>query len=563
MDTNYKNQHEPTFNRELVVGERGSGAKMSSVHARVHSVFGSIISAQKPVVAQNMQRPAARPAAPISRTAATPHRAAVARPAARPIAKMTAPQNSRTRHYLDIMPAHAAIHPAARVTFQPVRSIHPAAKVQPVQHVGTTAPKIAKIATAPKIASKVVAAPKKEKVTDLSKPLTLAEALANIDTTTNYDLFVPNAVNPAAAKMAEKESLFDKMKKFAKKDKKSTSLHEKVAAHKEINAKRKAAKSTALAKRRETRAHLLRDNEMNAEFANNLMAAAETSAEPTLANKAMPVLRADTNNNFAKSTSQKRSPAISFGGGAIAIDTSALRNPFANLNAAHISFVMPKINARKVLSVLRVTAVLVILTVSGYLAWDTWASGHSAQTFNATASAMSIASVNPSTADPTAVSSQQYSAYTTPADEPRYISIPSINVNARVQKVGVTSSGNIDVAKKMADTAWYDGSAKPGQQGQVFIDGQTSFSSSTAASFNDLPKLALGSEITIQTGNGAVYNYKVMKAETVATSKVNMQQALNTYNGAARGLTLMTCTGTYDYKAGDATERYIVYAVQE
>ena len=54
-----------------------------------------------------------------------------------------------------------------------------------------------------------------------------------------------------------------------------------------------------------------------------------------------------------------------------------------------------------------------------------------------------------------------------------------------------------------------------------------------------------------------------MKAETVATSKVNMQQALNTYNGAARGLTLMTCTGTYDYKAGDATERYIVYAVQE
>ena len=448
MDTNYKNQHEPTFNRELVVGERGAGAKMSSVHARVHSVFGSIISAQKPVVTQ---KPAARPTNAVSRTVVTPHHAAIARPAARPIAKMTAPQNSRTRHYLDIMPAHAAIHPAARVTFQPVRSIHPAAKVQPVQHVGTTAPKIAKIATAPKIASKVVAAPKKEKVTDLSKPLTLAEALANIETTTNYDLFVPNAVNPAAAKMAEKESLFDKMKKFAKKGKKpakSASLHEKVAAHKEINAKRKAAKSAALAKRRETRAHLLRDNEMNAEFANNLMAAAETSAEPTLANKAMPVLRADTNNNFAKSTSQKRSPAISFGGGAIAIDTSALRNPFANLNAAHISFVMPKINARKVLSVLRVTAVLVILTVSGYLAWDTWASGHSAQTFNATASAMSIASVNPSTADPTAVSSQQYSAYTTPADEPRYISIPSINVNARVQKVCVTSSGNIDVAKK-------------------------------------------------------------------------------------------------------------------
>ena len=558
MDTNYKNQHEPTFNRNLVVGERSVGIKMSNTRARVHSVFGSIIREQGAVGAR---KPVTRPVREVSRTDVVSNHVNIERSAMHSAAQITVPQQPKTRHYLDIMPTRSAVHSAApRVAFRPVN------QDRPVRHVASTAPKGAPIVTAPKI----VIAPK-GKVTDLSKPLTLAEALANIDTNTNYNLFAPNSVDPAAAKMTEKESMFDKLKKFIGKGQKAKRLHKKVVARKEISAKHKAEKLAILAKQRETRAHLLREDEINTKFANSLSVAAETATESTFAGQPTPTLRVSASNHAAMSTNANRkqdhpaqhSPAISFGGGAIAIDTSALRNPFANLSAARVSFVMPKINARKILSVLRVVAILVVLTVSGYLAWDTWVSGHAAQTFNAAAGAMSIASVDPNTADPTAVSSQQYSAYTTPADEPRYIAIPSINVNARIQKVGVTSSGNIDVSKKLADTAWYDGSAKPGQPGQVFIDGHTSFSSATAASFNDLTKLTEGSLITVQTGSGAVYNYKVAKTETVPTAKVNMQQALNTYNGADRGLTLMTCAGEYDYKVGDATERYIVYAVQE
>ena len=150
-----------------------------------------------------------------------------------------------------------------------------------------------------------------------------------------------------------------------------------------------------------------------------------------------------------------------------------------------------------------------------------------------------------------------------PADQPRMIYIPAIGVNARVMSVGVNSKGNIDTPANLNDTAWYDGSAKPGQDGQVFIDGHTSFSNSLYAAFNDLPKLHQGDLITIEKGNGEKINYRVSAVETVDADKVDMGKALNPPEGATKGLTLMTCTGTFNYRTQTADKRLVVYAVQE
>ena len=154
-------------------------------------------------------------------------------------------------------------------------------------------------------------------------------------------------------------------------------------------------------------------------------------------------------------------------------------------------------------------------------------------------------------------------AYTVPSDQPRYIRIPAINVNARVMSVGVNSRGNIDTPANLNDTAWYDGSAKPGQEGQVFIDGHTSFSSAIYAAFNDLPKLKEGDQITIERGDGQQINYHVTEIKTVDADNVDMGEALNPPEGAERGLTLMTCTGTFNYRTQTADKRLIVYAVQD
>jgi LPXTG-site transpeptidase (sortase) family protein len=220
------------------------------------------------------------------------------------------------------------------------------------------------------------------------------------------------------------------------------------------------------------------------------------------------------------------------------------------------------------MATLRALAIIIILAVSGYLAYDTWMTNRAVESsFSGPAGALSIASSDPGAIDPSSVSVQQRAAYTVPADQPRYIYIPSIGLGqSRVMKVGVTSGGNIDVPKNVNDTAWYDGSAKPGQEGQVFIDAHTSFSKSVNSAFNNLPKIQNGAEIIIETGDGTEVKYRVVATETADYDKVDMKKALDTpvvdNVKAPKGLTLMTCTGTYDYKTKIATKRFVVYAVQ-
>lgn len=240
-------------------------------------------------------------------------------------------------------------------------------------------------------------------------------------------------------------------------------------------------------------------------------------------------------------------------------------NFFERLASARITFSL-KINKQRLFTGLRYIAIVVIVLASGYLAWDTYTTNQSVRnTFsgNNAAAAMSIAGTNPATADQTAISQEQRAAYTVPADQPRYIYIPAIGVNARVLSVGVNSRGNIDTPSNLNDTAWYDGSAKPGQEGQVFIDGHTSFSSSINAAFNSLPKLKSGDQITIEKGDGQKVNYNITQVETVDANQVDMGKALNPPAGAKKGLTLMTCTGTFNYRSQTADKRLIVYAVEE
>lgn len=238
-------------------------------------------------------------------------------------------------------------------------------------------------------------------------------------------------------------------------------------------------------------------------------------------------------------------------------------NPLANLMSSHVTINF-KFNKERILQFLRYVAVAAIVLVSGYLAYDTYMTNKAVRaTVSNGSSAASIAGTNPATVDQTAVSQEDKAAYVVPDDQPRYLYIPAIGLNqARVMSVGVNSKGNIDTPRNLNDTAWYDGSAKPGQNGAVFIDGHTSFNHSLAAAFNDLPKLKSGDTITIEKGNGERINYTVHSAETVAADKVDMSKALNTIGGAKKSLTLMTCAGKFNYRTQTADKRFIIYAIQ-
>ncbi len=265
------------------------------------------------------------------------------------------------------------------------------------------------------------------------------------------------------------------------------------------------------------------------------------------------------------STAGSRSASIdnqTNGVGAVAV--ARPDNAFSRLAGAKVTLSF-NLNKKRFFNFLRYATVALIIVASGYLAWDTYTTNRSVKSSlnGNSATAMSISGTNPATAEQTAVSQEQRAAYTVPADQPRYIYIPTLGVNARVMSVGVNSRGSIDTPSNLNDTAWYDGSAKPGQEGQVFIDGHTSFNRHLNAAFNNLPKLKANDQVVIEKGNGEKVSYRVVSTKTVETSKVDMGEALNPPAGAKKGLTLMTCTGTFNYRNQTADKRFIVYAVQE
>lgn len=146
----------------------------------------------------------------------------------------------------------------------------------------------------------------------------------------------------------------------------------------------------------------------------------------------------------------------------------------------------------------------------------------------------------------------------TPAPKPApvydKVSIPSIGLSARYVTVGLTDSNAIDVHPSLV--GWYNRSAQPGNPGAAFLDGHN------PGVFSNLPNAAIGSQISITKASGEVFNYTVVYTETVWLEGINMRKALYPYGGAAEGLNLMTCVGTYIPSKGTTDQRFIVYAVR-
>ncbi len=162
----------------------------------------------------------------------------------------------------------------------------------------------------------------------------------------------------------------------------------------------------------------------------------------------------------------------------------------------------------------------------------------------------------PSTVKPTA---QVVANYTVPPDSPKYLSIPAINITGtRIIRLGLTNSHQIAAPDNVYDTGWYDASAKPGQNGAMFIYGHVS-SWTTDGVFYDLKKLAAGDKIKVTRGDNRVFTYQVVTTKIYPHDSVDMHRVLAPINAKTPGLNLMTCTGKVITGTSDFSERLVVF----
>jgi LPXTG-site transpeptidase (sortase) family protein len=143
---------------------------------------------------------------------------------------------------------------------------------------------------------------------------------------------------------------------------------------------------------------------------------------------------------------------------------------------------------------------------------------------------------------------------------PSRIIIPSVEIDALIISVGLTSTGQMDAPNSLTDVGWYNRSSEVGEGTySILLDGHYGRPGRPGVFFN-LKDIKLGDDIELfgQMSDGVVY--KVVEIENLPQEDVDMRKALMPYSDGAESITLITCFGDYDYSNADYSHRVVVYA---
>jgi sortase (surface protein transpeptidase) len=141
---------------------------------------------------------------------------------------------------------------------------------------------------------------------------------------------------------------------------------------------------------------------------------------------------------------------------------------------------------------------------------------------------------------------------------PETISIPKINVNTKVESVGMDSQGRMDVPKNPFDTAWYSPGFKPGMNGSAVIDGHLDLVTGAPAAFWNLKQLSVGDTITVTEDNGKKYTFAVSDVEHYPYNEFPIQKVFAASDVPM--LNLITCNGIWDKSSKNYSDRLVVYS---
>ena len=151
--------------------------------------------------------------------------------------------------------------------------------------------------------------------------------------------------------------------------------------------------------------------------------------------------------------------------------------------------------------------------------------------------------------DETAVTDSQKTSHIVAADEPRYISMPSLGVDkARIFKTGVDTNNLLAFTKNINDVGWYQKSALVGQgYGVVLLTGHNK-GAGTNGAFSRISSLKPGEDIIIERGDGKLFTYTVNNIQTMTVEeagKTGMKTMLEPIDETRENLTLVTTDGNW------------------
>ena len=127
---------------------------------------------------------------------------------------------------------------------------------------------------------------------------------------------------------------------------------------------------------------------------------------------------------------------------------------------------------------------------------------------------------------------------------PDRLIIPSLNIDAHVQYVGVNSKGNIGTPSNFKDVAWYSAGVVPGEVGSAIIDGHLDNGLGMSGIFIYLSDIKIGDIVTVVAKNGARVDFVVASIQVYDYLNVSQQVLFGT-DLATSSLKLITCGGAW------------------
>ena len=152
---------------------------------------------------------------------------------------------------------------------------------------------------------------------------------------------------------------------------------------------------------------------------------------------------------------------------------------------------------------------------------------------------------------------QDMQAETNPLHHPARLIIPKLGIDAEVQDVGVTASGNMGVPSNFTDVGWYKYGVVPGGSGSAVMAGHVDNGLGLAGVFKRLGELEEGDEILIERIDGERLTFVVTGKRSYAYDAVPTDIVFNP-SGSTR-LNLITCEGAWVKSEKTYDQRLVVF----
>ncbi len=142
---------------------------------------------------------------------------------------------------------------------------------------------------------------------------------------------------------------------------------------------------------------------------------------------------------------------------------------------------------------------------------------------------------------------------------PSRLKIPSINVDAHVQNVGITAKGSMAVPTNFTDVGWFRNGVVPGAVGTAVIDGHLNDGLGLDGVFGHLSDLNIGDEIDVVSVGGQTLHFKVTNTteyaidDPTAAGKIFAASSVPT-------IRLITCDGDWLSDQKVYNKRFVVTA---